>query len=136
MAKEEFERDLQDYLHARKRARFNIKESLQGFLKKITPKRSPETVEMHEEVEVYHEKVEKPVKKESILTKIFKKEPHQEEVLRTKMQADDAVSDMKEISKIALGMIKQLPDEQLREFKESPDFEKLKNILKKHELIK
>jgi len=136
MAKEAFERDLQDYLHARKRARFNIKESVQGFLKKITPRRSPEKVEMHEEVEVYHEKEEKPSKKENMFTKMFKKEPQQEEILRTKMQAEDAVSDMKEISKIALGMIKQLPDEQLRAFKESPDFEKLKNILKKHELIK
>jgi hypothetical protein len=94
-------------------------------------------VELPEEVEVYHEEAPKPAPKEHILTKFFKKEePVQEELLRTKMQAEDAVTDMKEIAKIALSMIKQLPDEQLRTFKQSPDFDKMKSILKKHELIK
>ncbi len=126
----EFEKDMEEYLRARKKAGFNIKEILKG----LFPKKQPERVELHEEVEVYEEEAPK----ESVITKLFKKkeEPPHEELLRAKMQADDAVADMKEIAKIALSMIKQLPDEQLRAFKNSPDFEKLKTILKKHELIK
>ena len=91
---------------------------------------------MPEEVEVYEEEA-KQGPKEGMLAKLFKKEePLNEELLQTRMQAEDLTEDMKEISKIALSVVKQLPDEQLRAFKESPDFEKLKVILKKHDLIK
>jgi len=71
-----------------------------------------------------------------MLSKLFKREPPNEQALRAKMRVDDAVGDMKEISKITLNMIRQLPDEQLKKFKQSPDFERMKSILKKHELIK
>ncbi len=134
MSRDEFERDMKEYLRARKRAGFDIK----AFLQNLLPKKK-EAVELPEEIEVYHEETEhaKPQRKEHVLTKFFKKEePVHEELVRTQMQADDALTDMKEIAKIALGMIKQLPDEQLRTFKQSPDFEKMKTILKKHELIK
>ena len=125
----EFERDMEDYLRARRRPVFDIKKILDKFVNR------PKKVDMPEEVEVYHEK-EEPPKKESLLFKLFKKELPEEEVQRAKMQADDAVSDMKEVSKITLNMIRQLPDEELKKFKESSDFETMKNILKKHELIK
>lgn len=131
MSREEFERDMREYLRARKRAGFNLK----AFIQDLLPKRRPE-VELPQEVEVYDEEVA-PAPKEGVLSKIFKKEgPVHEELLRTKMQAEDAITDMKEIAKIALSAIKQMPDEQLRTFKQSPDFEKMKVILKKHELIK
>jgi len=131
MHKEEFEREMEEYLRARKRAGFNIK----AFFQKFLPKKQ-EKVEMPEEVEVYEEEV-KQEPKEGMLAKLFKKEePLNEELLQTRMQVEDMTEDMKEISKIALSVVKQLPDEQLRTFKESPDFEKLKVILKKHDLIK
>ena len=132
MSRDDFERDMKEYLRARKRAGFDIKQ----FLQNLMPKQK-EAVELPEEVEVYHEEETPTKRKEHVLTKFFKKEePVHEELARTKMQAEDALTDMKEIAKIALGMIKQLPDEQLRTFKQSPDFEKMKSILKKHELIK
>lgn len=132
MHKEEFEREMEEYLHARKRAGFNIK----TFFQDLLPKKKHEKVEMPEEVEVYEEEAKQPPK-EGMIAKLFKKEePLNEELLRTKMQVEDMTGDMKEISKIALSVVKQLPDEQLRAFKESPDFEKLKVILKKHDLIK
>ncbi len=132
MHKEEFERDMEEYLHARKRAGFNFKD----ILKKFLPEKKKEHVELPEQVEVYEEEA-KTEPKEGMLAKLFKKEePLNEELLRTKMQVEDMSGDMKEISKIALSVVKQLPDEQLRTFKESPDFEKLKIILKKHDLIK
>ena len=126
---------MEEYLRARKKAGFkgfNLRELLQ----KLLPKEKPRKVELPEEVTVYEE--EMPAEpKEGMLSKLFKKEePAGEELLRTKMELEDTVTDMKEISKIALGIVKQLPDEQLRQFKSSPDFEKLKTILKKHDLIK
>ncbi|VVB80847.1 Uncharacterised protein [uncultured archaeon] len=131
MHKEEFEREMEEYLRARKKAGFNIK----AFFQNLLPKKR-EKVEMPEEVEVYEEEA-KQEPKEGMLAKLFKKEePINEELLRTRMQVEDMTADMKEISKIALSVVKQLPDEQLRAFKESPDFEKLKVVLKKHDLIK
>lgn len=132
MSRDEFEKDMKEYLHTRKKAGFNIKAIIQDFW----PKPKKDLVELPEEVELYHEEKPRPVK-ENRLTKWFKKEePAHEELARTKMQADDAITDLKEIAKIALGVVKQLPDEPLRTFKQSEDFEKLKVILKKHELIK
>jgi len=132
MARDEFERDMSDYLRARRRAKgLDIKGVLDKLLKKVP------RVKMPEEVEVYHgdEKKEEPPK-ESMIAKIFKREPAGEEIQRTKMEAEDAIADMKEISKVVLNMIRHLPDDQIKKFKQSDDFEKLKTILKKHELIK
>src|SRR3989344_775470 len=132
--RDEFERDLAEYLSARKRAgRIDIK----SFLKKLMPERKVEdpTVAIPEQVEVYTEPQPVP-KQPSFISKIFKKEVVNEELVREHMRADDALDDMKEVAKIALSMIKQLPDEQLRLFKNSPDFERLKTLLKKHDLIK
>lgn len=133
----EFDKDMEDYLRARKRAGINLK-NLKELVQNLIPKRKmPDHIELHEEVEVYHEQAPKPVRKDSMLTKFFKKEEHSsEEFLQAKMAAEDAIADIKEISKITLNMIRQLPDEQLRHFRQSPDFEKMKTILKKHELIK
>ncbi|MBW2969938.1 hypothetical protein KY309_02675 [Candidatus Woesearchaeota archaeon] len=131
-----FDHEMEEYIGARRRASFNVKGFIQEILKKIEKKRPK--FELHEEVEVYEEdnKAEKP-QKEGILQKIFKKEePAGEELIRTKMQLEDTITDIKEISKIALSAVKQLPDEQLRTFKQSPEFERLKVVLKKHELIK
>lgn len=134
MERTDFDRDLDEYLRARRKGTsFNLGE----FLKNLMPKKQ-EKVELPQEVEVYDQKdkpAEKP--KESMFAKMFKKEgPQGEELIRAKMAAEDALNDMKEVSKIALGAIKQMPDEQLRTFKQSPEFERLKIILKKHELIK
>lgn len=130
--RDEFEKDLAEYLSARKRAgRIDIK----AFLKKIIPERKTEdaSVALPEQVEVY---TEPQPKQPGLLSKMFKKEAVNEELMREHMRADDALDDMKEVAKIALSMIKQLPDEQLKAFKNSPDFERLKTLLKKHELIK
>jgi hypothetical protein len=130
MSRDDFERDMREYISARKRARFNIKTFLQDILPKMPKKAQP----MPEEVEVYTEKPIQEQPKESILTKWFKKET--EELTCTKMEAEDTKTDLKEMARITLGMIKQLPDQQLKDIKQSSDFEKLKTILKKHDLIK
>lgn len=49
---------------------------------------------------------------------------------------DDITQDTKEIAKIALAAIKHLPPEELTAFKSGPEFARLKELLKKHSLIK
>lgn len=131
--KEDFERDLDDYLQARKRARFDIKR----FLKQLVPEKQPARVDVPEDVEVY-EQQDQPAqqpKGQPFLKKFFKKEDA-EELARSNMKAEDAIADLKEVSKITLNIIKELPDDNLMHVKQSPDFERLKTILKKHDLIK
>jgi len=129
MSKNEFEKDLHEYLRTRKKAGFSIK----SLIKDILPKPKPKT-EIPTEVEVYTEEAPKEPK-QPILQRIFKKDST-EELLQAKMQAEDAISDVKEMAKITLSMIKKLPDEQLKAIKSTEEFEKMKTILKKHELIK
>lgn len=128
MRKDDFEKDLDDYLRTRNRAR-NVKDFITTILDKLKPQPKPD-VELPEDIEVYgHHPT--PESKPSTHD-----EPLNEQLLRTEMQAKDAVNDMKEIARISLKMIKDLPDDVLRTFKESPEFSRLKTILKKHDLIK
>ncbi len=134
----EFDKDMEEYIHARRKAGISLK-NLKEILQKLIPKRKlPDHIELHEEVEVYHEKTPQPVHKDSMLSKLFQKKeaPTNEEMLRAKMAVEDTIADIKEISKITLNMIRQLPDEELKKFRQSPDFDKMKTILRKHELIK
>jgi len=136
MGKDEISRDLDDYLRARKKSSLSITNLLDNINERIKKIRAPKPkVEIPQEVEVYDEPVPKEEKK-PFYQKFFGKGSTEEELIRARMQAQDAIDDIKEISKISLKMIKELPDEHLRKFKESPEFEKLKSILKKHELIK
>ena len=143
MPRDEFDRDLNEYLSARKRAsRFNIKGLFVRFLPKRSEKPTAPPVEMPESVEVYEEPKERPSlfstfkSSSKNMFSSLKSDKESEELATSRMQAEDAVNDMKEVAKITLGMIKTLPDEQLRHFKKSPDFDRLKALLKKHELIK
>ncbi len=124
MHKEEFEREMEEYLRARKRAGFNIK----AFFQNLLPKKH-EKVEMPEEVEVYEEE-SKQEPKEGMLAKLFKKEePLNEELLRTRMQVEDMTEDMKEISREKVTLLKLKKD--------TPDnkIEKIKNFLVKNDLF-
>jgi len=135
MSRDQFERDLKEYLKARKKATsFNIKDFIDEIIKK-----TKRTVRIPESIQVYGEKEKKEAQeavKEGLFNKMFKKGPVSEELIHVKMKAEDAVDDLKEMAKISLNMIRKLPDEYLRTFKESDDFGKLKILLKKHELIK
>lgn len=114
----EFDKELDDYLSGRNR------NSITGFVKNIFGKKK--NVEVPEEVEVYQ------TEKKSLFSKVFHKEHKEPEY----EHSDETIEDMKEIAKIALIAIKQLPDETLSTFKKGRDFEKLKDILKKYKLIK
>jgi len=142
MSKGAFDKDLDDYLRARARRKVNIK----GFFEKFKPKlpKLEKKVELPDEVEVYDVDsagdVVKPVKKEkdvNVFGWLFKRRKKQEEdVEGLKFEVVSLIDDLKEVAKIALTAIKQLPDDKLSEFKKSPEFETLKKILKAHNLVK
>ncbi len=54
----------------------------------------------------------------------------------TTNQTEPALQELRDLAQISLGVIRQLPDEELKLFKQSPEFAKLKEILKKHHLIR
>jgi len=113
----EFDKELEDYLSARR------KPGLRDVLKSVLPHK-PKQVSIPEDVQVYHEeKARKPFFERLKLTKRSGRD-------------EELVDDMKEIAKIALVAIKQLPDAELSAFKKGPDFERLKELLKKHRLIR
>ena len=46
------------------------------------------------------------------------------------------VQDLQELARIALRVMKRLPPEDLAEYKSSEDFERMKDLLRKHKIIK
>lgn len=60
----------------------------------------------------------------------------EEEKIKDLVEKEMLLQDMKDLAKITLFVIKQLPEEDLKRFKNSSDFEDLKILLQKHGLIK
>jgi hypothetical protein len=156
MARGEFERELEQYLAQRRRAKMKFP-SITGFFK--TKKKMPEP-ELPPEVHKYDEttpaEVPEPMPGEEAaeeqsrkgfftrflegigLVTVDQQQPEQipTEEVQQMLAKDDLTQDTKEIARIALQVIKQLPPDQLSTFKASPEFDRLKELLKKHQLIK
>ena len=49
---------------------------------------------------------------------------------------DNAKDDLKDLAKMFLKMLELLPDDELRDFKETPEFDQFKKILRRHNIIK
>lgn len=149
--REEFERELERYLAQRRKSRAGIAQLLNVLKPR---KKMPDKAELPSDVQPYDEEQENPEEKpelaeeekksdknvlKSILEKIglvAKEGVEEEEKAQELIAQDETKEDFKEVAKITLAVIKQLPSEQMRAFKNSPDFERLKTILKKHNLIK
>lgn len=156
MTRAEFERELEDYIAQRRRAKIKFP-SIFG---KAKPKKKMQEAQLPPEIQKYDEatpaeptetmpgeEVLEEGPKKGFVTKMLEtlglvtveeKKPEeipQEEVQKMLAQ-DDVVQDTKEIAKIALAAIKQLPPEQMSTFKQSTEFARLKELLKKHQLIK
>ncbi|RMD57678.1 hypothetical protein D6825_03275 [Candidatus Woesearchaeota archaeon] len=161
MARDQFDKDLEEYLHARRASK-----SFRNYISSIMPnkrktegikKTASEALEDEQKVQKQEAKAREEhnqhsqedkasskkdkdalnseTKRESIFSRIFKKD-ESEKISELEDQKKQAVEDLKEVAKIALKAIKQLPEEDLRFFKTSPDFARLKSILEKHKLIK
>ncbi|HDD70612.1 MAG TPA: hypothetical protein ENF94_00465 [Candidatus Woesearchaeota archaeon] len=139
MGKRDFDKEMESYLSARRKGKqFSFKD----LISKISPKKEG-AVSIPDDVEVYSEAGETKVvePKESVgswFKRFFsvKKKDAEDDDIDYKLQAEDAVSDLKIVTKIALEAIKSLPVDKVKEFRKSESFEQLKKILKKHELIK
>lgn len=163
MTRAEFERELEQYLAQRRRAKLKVPNIFGWFKQK---KKMPEP-ELPPEIQKYDEQTpaeqpeptetlqveEQPAEtqpaeaKKGVLTKILegvglvtveekKSEEIPQEEVQKLLEKDDITQDTREIAKIALSVIKKLPPEQLAEYKQSQEFLRLKELLKKHQLIK
>lgn len=49
---------------------------------------------------------------------------------------EETMEDLKEVARISLHVMRQMPGDAIAEFKETSDYERFKDILRKHKLIK
>lgn len=84
--------------------------------------------------EVAEEEVEEPKKKKGFFGFLKKKE--EEPVEEEGPEAFVIEDDVKDVLKLSLKWIEQLPSNKLREFKSSPDFEKYREVLLKYNVAK
>ena len=163
--KDEFDKELSEYLSSRKKKKIDVIGVIKGFM----PKPTPPPVKVPPEVETYAEEEKKPApveekvetleeevagKKKSIWRTLIERikfpQPHKKELAEKEKLIEEEeegrikemvakelmLKDLRDTAKIALFLIKQLPPERLKEFKESSDFADLKEILKKYKFIK
>ncbi len=84
----------------------------------------------------YVEEIEKEGWFSRLIAKIFVKSREEEELEDAADEIAEDQQDMKVIAEISTKVMKMLPAEQLKEFKQSEEFHMFKEILKKRELIK
>ena len=153
MTREEFEKELDQYIAQRRRAKIRFPDIGRMFAAKH--KKMPEP-ELPPEIQKYEEDTPAEIPEampgedvqpqKGFFTKLLESlglvttEEKAEEVPAEQVQQmlakDNLAQDTKEIAKIALSIIKQLPPEQLASFKAGPEFSRLKELLRKHQLIK
>ena len=113
-------------------------------------KQEPEKIE-EPRVETLEEEVvgEKKSLWQSLLDR-FKFKPYQKEIeqkdkmieeeeegrIKEMVAKELMIKDMRDVAKITLYLVKQLPPERLKEFKQSTDWTDLKELLKKYKFIK
>lgn len=99
-----------------------------------------EKAEEEKAEEELEEEYQEEVKKESwisnLIAKIFVKSREEEELEEASDELAEDFQDMKTIAAISTKVMKMLPPEKMKEFKEGEDFAKFKEILRKRELIK
>lgn len=156
MARGEFERELDNYIAQRRKAKIKFSGIFSPFKSK---KKMPETA-MPPEIQKYDatSPAEPAVSipgeeddyqpRKGVFTRMLEglglvsaeKEEKPVDIPAEEVQhmlvKDDITQDTKEIAKIALAAIKHLPPNELTAFKSGPEFARLKELLKKHSLIK
>lgn|SRR3989338_1434357 len=155
--KTEVSRDLDSYIAQRRKGEgwgwFGKQEESKGRLNvKMEPGQEQESVVTQQESVVQEPVVEEQSlqkeyketsEKRSFFHKVFsglKRHPsHQnmEKAEDTIIQEETGnVQDLQELARIALRVMKKLPPEELTEYKSSEDFERMKELLRKHKIIK
>lgn len=130
---DDFDRDMKEYIASRK------KSTLFG---NVLKEKQPE-VRLHPEVETYQQEspsmpvdeavtMEQTPAKQGFFSRLFSRKEAEEPIIASVELMDD----LKRVSKTALSLAKQLSPENLESFKRSPEYDELKNILKRRNLIK
>ncbi len=153
MVRGEFEKEMEQYIAQRRRAKIMLPDFLNMFKRKKkmpepelppeiqkyeegSPAEPPETMPGEEEAEPEKGVVTKILESVGLVGGKKTPDPLSQKQVQQMLAKDELSKDMKEIAKIALHITKKLPPEQLSEFKASPEFERLKELLRKHQLIK
>ncbi|MBI4919651.1 hypothetical protein HY837_06980 [archaeon] len=129
-SKTDFDTDLDEYLSQRSRKQF-LHNVVQTFKSK-----SP-SIKLNPEIEPYVELDEAALEssnenKKGFFSRLFGREEATVEFREVGPTKDE----LKFVAQVALDSIKKLPSEEVELFKVSAEFEKLKDILKRHSLIK
>lgn len=138
--REELADDLSSYIASRKRKKLNFKK-LFAFSAEVKPYKEEKlemAVKSIEDSEAAA-KLEKEYEAEkagwfgSLLASIGLKK---KELPKEEPAEEPALEDLREIAKISMIVMRNLPSPVLAEFKDTPEFAKFKEILKRHNLIK
>ncbi len=129
-SKTDFDSDLDDYLSQRSRKQF-FSNVVQTFRSK-----SP-SIKLNPEIETYTEVEEASLEsssenKRGFFSRLFGREEATVEFREVGPTKDE----LKFVAQLALDHIKKLPADEVELFKVSAEFEKLKEVLKRHSLIK
>ncbi len=155
----EVSRELDSYLSQRKsgggwkewfsssdeqpQGRLNIKGSqmAQQVQEPVVQEQEPQAVQISEKQD--SKEYKEASQKRTFLHKIFgglRKNPSAEEAAKVEEivvgQETEVVQDIQELARITLRVLKHLPDEELAEYKSSEDFDRMKDLLRKHKIIK
>jgi hypothetical protein len=95
-----------------------------------------EIEELEEEDEVIAEEMEELDKKPGFFSKLFGKGKQDEFEEEEVEQVDPEIETLKDTIKILHSWLEKLPPEQVQKFRNSPDYEKYKEALRKLKLIK
>jgi len=154
MTRGEFERELEQYIAQRRKAKgfprlfggFKPKKKMEPELPpevqkydETTPAEQPETLpgdEEYPEKKGFFTKILEGMGLVSVEGASEKPKDVPAEEVQHMLVKDEVSQDFKEVAKIALSVVKQLPPDQLTGFKSSQEFARLKELLKKHQLIK
>lgn len=128
--KTDFDKDLDEYLSERSRKQFffNMVQTFKS--KKPDVKLSPD-VETYEAANAVKE--DKP-QKQGFFSRLFSAE--NKEFVELHQDVQPTKDELKFVAQVALNKIKKMPSEELEVFKVSEEFQKFKEVLKRHELIK
>ena len=132
-SKLQFNKDLEEYISEKKKTRIlhNIMQSIKMESNKIKLNPALETYDAPAPKQISSPDEEKP--KKGFLARLFSPE---EEEPNMAEQLNAMRSDMKQLAKITLDVIKKMPPQEVASFKQSDDFAVLKEILRKNSLIK
>lgn len=138
--RKQIRRDMDSYLSQRKKGGWTL-------FKKSDPQPILHpAVQPYKKEEPNVEKLEQPMEQEyesqkkgwfsGFMDKLFGEETVEATEQVAAPVDTDAAADLKELARISLQVMKTMPGELIRDFKETADYEKFKTILRKHRLIK